>query len=130
MLSNTLTYKAHLQVTKKANCCEYGPWCFICHTLFSSQLTSGPNKVECLSLARLSNNVLCNTLTWLICKLQRKRTAVIAVPDFSFLTLDEFGDVVHTADSSPVKITVESNKFPKSPFQVKKFLTISLLLRL
>ena len=34
-----------------------------------------------------------------------------------YLTLDDFGDVQNQVESSPLKIMIESNKFPKNPFQ-------------
>ena len=36
--------------------------------------------------------------------------------------MDEFGDVIHTADSDALKINIESSKFPKSPFQAGSYL--------
>jgi hypothetical protein len=38
------------------------PWCPLHNTLFSLQLTNGPNKLECLFLASLSDLVQYNTL--------------------------------------------------------------------
>ena len=31
--------------------------------------------------------------------------------------MDEFGDVLHTAESSPLNVLIEFNKFPESPFK-------------
>ncbi len=41
--------------------CKYHPKCHIHNTSFSSKLSNGPNKLECLSLANLFNIVQCNT---------------------------------------------------------------------
>ena len=40
---------------------------------------------------------------------------------FSYLTLDDFGDVTHAVESTPLNIKVESHKFPKSPFQAGSY---------
>ena len=41
--------------------------------------------------------------------------------NFSYKTLDEFGDVLHTTESSPLNVLIESNKFPKSPFKAGNY---------
>jgi hypothetical protein len=45
--TNTPAYWPNLKVTKKMKCCEYGPWCCIHNTLFSSKYMNGPLKLKC-----------------------------------------------------------------------------------
>jgi hypothetical protein len=36
----------------------------------------------------------------------------------SYVTLDDFGEELQRADSTPLKILIESHKFPESPYEV------------
>ncbi len=59
LLTNTLAYWTHPQVTKKTKFCEYSPSCVshIHNTSFSLLLKNETNKLECLSSESLSKLV-------------------------------------------------------------------------
>jgi hypothetical protein len=63
-LSSTVTYGAHLYITKKMKSCEFGTLGCIHNTSFYLYIMNGPEKLECLSVASFSILLLCNTLTY------------------------------------------------------------------
>ncbi len=68
-VTNTLTYQA---CSMNMKCCEYEPRNCIQNTSFSSEITNGPNKLECYIKLGWKSFPVTNTLTYQACLMNMK----------------------------------------------------------